>query len=83
MADENIPGTRDESFLFASSRVRIFSSAVRGIPCGFSLPPGQRLSRSRFMYDMSLGSLSRPLTFSRILLLVKLVRWLIENRTEV
>lgn len=44
---QSIPGTSDDSFLFASSRVRIFSSVVRGWPATLSFPPGHMLSRRR------------------------------------
>ena len=67
-----LPGTSEDSFLLASSLVRIFSSAVRGAPGGFNFPPGHRFSRKMLRYDISRVSPSKPLTFSLIFLSVSM-----------
>ena len=63
-----LPGTSEDNLRFASSRVRSFSSVVRGGLSVLSFPPGQMLSRKKFMNDIIRVSSRKDRTLSRILL---------------
>lgn len=60
-----MPGIRAESLRLASSRVRSFSSAVRGGPLVLSCPLSHSELRNVLMYESKCGSSRNALTVSR------------------